>query len=594
MENVGLVTYSSTLLLVPPREQTPAFRRVQASVTTHELAHMWFGDLVTNAWWDDIWLNEAFATWMTFKVLESWHPDWGAAFERVGARGRAMAADSLLSARRIRQSIESDDDMLNAFDAITYQKGASVIHMFEQFVGPPKFQRGVQHYLRSHAYSTATARDFLADVSTQAAVDIQAAFSTFLDQAGVPLVTANLSCDKGKPPRLEMSQERYFPLGTEPTRQQRDQLWQLPVCVRWSGGRSCVLLGGKSGAIELAARACPTDLVANAGAAGYYHLAAHEERLLADGGRRLQVQERLAALQDLRALANAGKLDYGELLIAASRLARDADRHVVEASIAVATTARDARLVGEAELAPYRRWIREVYGRRAQKLGWTARPRESDEVKLLRSALFKVLGDAGDDPDVVALARKMTDSWLRDRNSIEPSLASVALVVAAQHGDRALFDAMHAKARAERDRHARELLLEAMGTFRDPSIARTAMQIALSDEFPAREAIVLVYGATHWEPTRAPAYDFVREHFGELVGKLPARETPGLVAVGSALCDEARRADVEAFFERRMSELPGGRRRYAQAVEQLRTCAAIRAAQAPAVTRFFTAAHASR
>ena len=291
MENVGLVTYSSTLLLVPPREQTPVFRRAQASVSTHELAHMWFGDLVTNAWWDDIWLNEAFATWMTYKALESWHPDWGVPLDRLGARGRAMSADSLVSARRIRQSIESDDDMLNAFDAITYQKGASVIHMFEQFVGPAKFQRGVQRYLRAHAYSTATARDFLTDVSSEAGVDIQAAFSTFLDQAGVPLVTARLRCDPGRTPALELSQERYFPLGTESTTQQfdrqraHDQVWQIPICVRWSGGRTCALLAGKSGAMELPARHCPTDLIANARGAGYYHLAAQQERLLADGGR---------------------------------------------------------------------------------------------------------------------------------------------------------------------------------------------------------------------------------------------------------------------------------------------------------------------
>ena len=133
-----------------------------------------------------------------------------------------------------------------------------------------------------------------------------------------------------------------------------------------------------------------------------------------------------------------------------------------------------------------------------------------------------------------------------------------------------------------------------MGEIPSFSIARAAMQVALSDEFAAREAIVLVYGATHSEPTRGPAYDFVREHFGELISKLPAREGPGLVAAGAALCDETRRADVEAFFERRMADLPGGRRRSAQAMEQLRICAAVRAAQGPAVARFFAAAQASR
>src|SRR5207253_4080199 len=155
MENVGLVTYGSTLLLVRPDGEGPEFRRRQASVTTHEFAHMWFGDLVTTAWWDDLWLNEAFATWMTHKALEGWQPSWGVALDRVKSRGVAMAADTLVTARRIRQPIESDDDMLNAFDAITYQKGAAVIHMFEQFVGPERFRRGVQRYLKAHAYSSA-------------------------------------------------------------------------------------------------------------------------------------------------------------------------------------------------------------------------------------------------------------------------------------------------------------------------------------------------------------------------------------------------------------------------------------------------------
>ena len=148
-------------------------------------------------------------------------------------RGRALAADSLLTARRIRQPIASNDDMLNAFDAITYLKGASVIHMFEQFVGPEKFRRGVQRYLKAHAYSTATAADFLSDVSAEAGLDVLQPFSSFLDQPGAPLVTAELRCEQGKRPRLDLSQERYAPLGAEPNKQEREQVWQIPVCARY-------------------------------------------------------------------------------------------------------------------------------------------------------------------------------------------------------------------------------------------------------------------------------------------------------------------------------------------------------------------------
>jgi cytosol alanyl aminopeptidase len=594
MENVGLVTYGSTLLLVPPGQDSPAFRRAQASVSTHELAHMWFGDLVTNSWWDDVWLNEAFATWMTYKTLESWHPEWGAALDRVGARGRALAADSLLTARRIRQPIDSDDDMLNAFDTITYQKGASVIHMFEQFVGPARFRSGVQRYLKSHAYSTATARDFLADVSAEAALDVQPAFSTFLDQPGVPLVTVQLRCEPGRRPRLDLSQERYLPLGAEPTPEQREQVWQVPVCVRWTGGRSCTLLAAKSGATELAVARCPKDLIANAGGAGYFHVSAHEERLLSCGGRRLVAAERLAALQDLAALSRAGKLGHGEVLRVLPALATDPDRHVVEATMTVATAVRDDRLLQESDLPRYRAWIREMYAARAQKLGWIPKRGEDDEVKLLRASLLKVLGHAADDAEIVSQARARAQAWLADRRAVDPTLVPVALTVAAEHGDRALFDAFLSAARKEPDRHYRLLLLEALGSFRDPAIARDAMRVALSNEFPTREAITVVYGATHSVESRGAAYDFVRENFGELAGKLPSREAPGLVAVGAALCDESKRAEVETFFRERMAGLPGGPRRYAQAVELLRTCAAFRAAQSPAVARFFSAARASR
>ena len=294
-------------------------------------------------------------------------------------------------------------------------------------------------------------------------------------------------------------------------------------------------------------------------------------------------------MQDLVALSRAGKLDHGELLRVVAPLARDPDRHVVEATIAVASGLRDEDLLREAELPQYRRWIRDLYAPRARQLGWTPRRGEADELKLLRASLLEVLGHAADDPEVVSEARARAQAWLTDRRAVDPTVVPVALTIAAEHGDRAFFDELHAAARKEDDRHHRLLLLDAMGSFRDPAIARDAMRVALS-----REAITLVYGATQSVEARGAAYDFVRENFGELAGRLPAREAAGLVAAGSALCDEGKRAEVEAFFRERMAGLPGGPRRYAQAVEKLRTCAAFRAAQGPAVSRFFSTAHASR
>jgi alanyl aminopeptidase len=257
MENPGLVTFASTILLIPRGEETVAFKRAATSVTMHEFAHLWFGDLVTTAWWDDIWLNEAFATWMTTKIIEPWRPEWKMDEQRVSVRNVAMAADALVTARRIREPIKSNDDMVNAFDAITYQKGASVIAMFERLVTAEKFQAGVRKYMKDHAYANATAKDFLSAISAEAGMDIEPAFSTFLDQSGVPLVTVQASC--GGSPKVLLSQERYFPLGAEPSPEQRSQVWQIPVCARAGKERFCTVLATQKGEMPISRRPAPRE-----------------------------------------------------------------------------------------------------------------------------------------------------------------------------------------------------------------------------------------------------------------------------------------------------------------------------------------------
>ena len=212
------------------------------------MAHQWFGDLVTLAWWDDVWLNEAFASWMEGGIVGGYRPGWHVDVERARGAGYAMEADSLVSARRIRQPILTKDDIQNAFDGITYTKGATVLHMFESFAGAAAFQKGVRRYLADHAFGNATSADFLAAVSTDAGGAIGPAFSSFLDQPGVPVVSAELTCDKGKPPSLALRQKRYLPVGSAGS---ADQRWQIPVCVRWGAGkaegRACTLLGARTG-----------------------------------------------------------------------------------------------------------------------------------------------------------------------------------------------------------------------------------------------------------------------------------------------------------------------------------------------------------
>ncbi|MCA9677464.1 MAG: M1 family peptidase, partial [Myxococcales bacterium] len=255
MENPGLITYAPRLLLIPD-DESDATRRTSIEVMAHELAHQWFGDLVTMRWWDDIWLNEAFASWAEPWVVDQVHPELAGGMTTVDDRRVALDADGLATARTIRQPVDDEAALGKAFDRITYQKGATVIRMFEQWLGADVFRRGVQRYLTAFAWKNATAADFLAAIGDAADRDVATPFSTFLDASGAPLVELELSCPAGKPAVLAMHQRRWLRSGhaEAPPR----AAWQTPVCVRVADETEarCTLLTGATGELPLG-DACP-------------------------------------------------------------------------------------------------------------------------------------------------------------------------------------------------------------------------------------------------------------------------------------------------------------------------------------------------
>ena len=593
MENPGLVTYHQPLLLSRPERETLDFRRDLDGVTAHELAHQWFGDLVTTAWWDDLWLNEAFATWMAPKFVERWQPRWGAAEYRAGVRSGAMFSDSLVTARKIRQPIESSDDVRNAFDGITYGKGGSVIHMFERWVGPDVFQRGVQRYLREHAHGVATAADFLAAISAEAGRDISPAFSTFLDQPGVPLVTVELRCEQGQAPHLLLSQQRYLPEGSEGAPESAAQRWHIPVCVRWAQGKAsgsaCTLLTEAQGVLPLEAKGCPDWVLPNDGAAGYYRTLLSSDllaRLLKDGFRRLSVPERIATVTDMAALSRAGRLPYAEVLRHVPRLAQDPSRHVVQVVANLAEGVRASGLVSPAQRPRYAAFIRHAFGARARALGWTEKPGEDEDTRLLRARLLTLVGDEGEDPKVGAQARALALAWLVDRTAVSPNLVEPVLQLAAATGDQALFERFLQAAKQEPDRTDRQRLLRALGNFRRPELAQAALGLLLDSAFDPRETSRILREVTQEPALRPLAYTFLKDNFDALVARLPRDAPASFPWVGASLCDEEARKDVAAFFAERSTRFTGGPRVLAQALESMRLCTAFRNSQGPGVEQF--------
>jgi alanyl aminopeptidase len=581
MENPGLITYAQTIILSKPAEDSVDRQRSYASTAAHEMSHLWFGDMVTTAWWDDIWLNEAFATWSATKTLETWKPEWHSEISAEVSTLRAMSSDRLVTARRIRQPIESKGDIANAFDTITYEKGAAVIAMFEHWLGPEVFRAALRRYLTEHAFGNATAADLMAALGAAAGRDVATPFSTFLDQAGVPLVAGEVKC--GDKAELTLAQRRFLPLGAPAA---AGQSWQIPVCVRTSiasQANFCTLLTQASSSVALTA--CPAWVMLNDGGKGYY-------RSLHRGvafGPDPSPAERAGFVADAAALFRGGELPAAEALKTAARFANDPTRQVVSTSIEIVSSIGYS--FTPADLRPnYERFVRETYGARARELGWTPKAGESDDAALLRPELVQFVADDGADAALIAEAARLASQWLTDRSGVAPAMLASVFETAGAHGGRALYDRMAAVLAKTSDPNDREALIAGMAAFRDPAIIKANFELLVNGEVDPRQATGLLFGALRDPRTRAIPFELVRANYDRLVARMPGglvgEIAEALPTVGRGFCDEQRRGEVEAFFQDRVAKTEGGQRILAQTLEAVGQCIAIRQAQEPSVAEF--------
>jgi cytosol alanyl aminopeptidase len=593
MENAGMVTYAQTIILRDPSRDTIQRQRNYASIAAHELAHQWFGDLVTLAWWDDTWLNEAFATWTASRVLADWKPEWKPRLGDLSSKFGAMSQDSLVSTRKIRQPIESMDDISNAFDDITYEKGSAVIRMFETWVGEKQFQAGVTSYLNRYAYKNANVNDFLDAISRSGQPRLTRAFSTFLEQPGFPQISVALKCDGG--PRVALTQKRFLPIGSTGA---RSEVWQVPVCVRYpsSGGtaQECFLLDKPAAEFPLTkAAACPAYLVANDHASGYYVTDYQGDlltRLLDRGGEFLDAAERRTLVRDLNVLAEAGEAKESTALDAVPRFAKDPERQVVAEA---QNTAASVRPLVPANLMPnYARFILSAFGAKAAQLGWSAKPGEDSETRLQRASLVPFVANRGQDPALRAEARRLADGWLKDRKGVDPDMLGSVLSTAAITGDRALFATMLSELKKIDDRAQRQLVIGALGSFRDPKLAEAGLGLILAPDLDARETTYLLFGQNGEPSTQMLAFEFVKAHYDELVKRLPSgggSDAGALLPfVGGGFCSESARKEFVAFFEDRVKNFTGGPRNYAQTLEGIKLCEAQKAAHSADLNAFLS------
>ncbi|MBU6248511.1 MAG: M1 family metallopeptidase [Xanthomonadaceae bacterium] len=590
MENPGLVTFRDWLLLLDP--DSPAqYVRGSFNVTAHELAHQWTGDTVTTKWWNDIWLNEAFATWMQQKVTMAVHPEYRADLDRIrGAQG-AMNNDSLVSARKIRQPITGNGDIMTAFDGITYQKGAAVLGMFEHYVTPAVFQKGMRAYIQEHKFGNATADD-LVDSIAQAADKGEAfkdAFKSFLNQSGVPYVQTKLEQKDGQT-ILHLSQSRYLPVGSAGD---SHRVWGVPVCVRYGvpGGSkvSCQMLDKAEGSMVLAGASTPTWVMPNADAQGYYRFGMTRAGLAALGKQigSLADTEQLAYADAVGASFRHGDIDAADALAALKPLAASKTDDVATAPLGTFGWIWRNLASTDAERARLADWAKDAYLPRLEALGYHRKPGEADGDSLMRSTLADFLGMDVKLPAVRAELLKQGDAVMKrkpdgslDYAAADPDLLGVALGVAAQEHGKPVVDALIDTLPKTSDPATRNAILAGLASVEDPALVGQIRDFALSKAVKVGEMAALLRGGRDTEAGRDAMWSWSVAHYDQILartGSFAGGRLPSLMGGGG--CSKAEADRLQAFFKGRLDQAPGAARGLAQTAESTLLCAALKQKQ---------------
>ncbi len=587
MENAGLITFTETLMLLDPKAASKARQHAWIRVASHEIAHQWFGDLVTMAYWDDIWLNEGFANWLETKTAFAFDPTWHDELGELDMRNSALGADSIVSARQIRQPINSADDILTAFDGITYDKGASILRMFENYVGPAVFQKGVRDYLTSKAYGNATSADFAAAISKAANKDVSAAFATFLDQAGAPQLTVTQTCSGT--PTLNLEQQRYLPAGSGAATATKP--WLLPVCVVYekAGKRAeaCTLVDDPTDRLALDQTACPRWVMPNANGRGYYRVAYTAAQLTSlrdDAWPELTWNERRAIFNDVVVAAGQGKLPLMLALSFVPKLLVGNDRFTVPLALEL-PTGLDSWVPNELR-GKYEAWLRATFGPGAVVAGLMPKDTDTLDIQSTRSALIGAVAWTAREPKLVDDAVALAGKW----HELPQSVRGLVLTIAADVRPE-LFARILKDVRSEPDRTHREEMFVALSSTRDPRRQLEALALILDPKLDIRETLDMVWGGAN-EDSAAVARRFFKEHKGEILARLPkdlvTNPVAGYARLFTGTCKAEQRDEITAYVQKEFSSLPGGKRVVDQAIESMNQCIARRAVLEPELRGWLT------
>jgi len=581
MENFGAITYRETDLLIDSKTASVGAQKEVALVIAHEMAHQWFGDLVTMQWWDNIWLNEGFATWMENKPVAAMHPEWNIDQTVAAGEDATLNLDAQPTTHAIRAKADTPDEINQMFDGISYGKASDVLLSVENYLGPETFRKGVHNYLMAHLYSNATAEDFWNAQTAASHKPVDKIMDSLVAQPGEPILTF------GEPAngKVFVTQKRFF---LSPGIQDgAEQKWTLPVCFKnGSGDPECQLLTPADSTLKVPSSGL---FFANAGGKGYYRSAYPPKiykALVAGVETGLTPTERIALTGDEWAQVRANKATIGAYLDLVGALKADPSAQVVGNSLGGVNTAYERIADTPEEKAALSAWIRSTFAPEFAKLGPPS-PDDAPNTRELRAQLFGVLGYYAKDPAVLAMARQIVDKYLADQASFDPTLGQTALYIAARNGDAALFDKLQNVYETSTNPEFQVTALHLLAQFEDPALVKRSLDYAVSGKVRNQDAAIQFVIALQVDATRDLAWQYIKANWDKVQALITTSMGAYLVGSTGSFCTAEARDDVTSFFS--THKVAASDKSLKHAVEHIDGCIELRKLQEPNLKQWIAA-----
>ncbi|WP_394205266.1 M1 family metallopeptidase [Shewanella waksmanii] len=567
MENAGLVTYREDILLLDENNASDVSKRRAISIIGHELAHQWYGNLVTMAWWNDLWLNEAFASWMAAKITYQTHPEFETHLSM--SRNRAMPADARLSTKPIRKPIRTEADIMDGL-GLAYSKGEAVLSMVENWIGEEAFKQGIRDYIKTYSYKNTQASDLWNTLAKASGKDVPSVLQSFIEQSSYPLIKVTQQGNK-----ITLSQQSYVYAEAKAP----EQKWVLPVVLKYGvNGQTfekSVLLSKRTLVVELEAVA--DWIYPDANAMGYYRWTLSPEnfeKLLANV-QQLSDRERRAMISSADALLDGGFLSAGNLLKILEEFTIDPHPAIVSSAISYIDRQK-LPFVDEKNQQQWSNFIAQSLLPIVERYGMVVKTDEDPQVSQLRSRVVDLLAFEAKQKNIIEVAANQTGRFLAGDNNVDPYLIGTYLTIAMYHGDAKLLNQMIKVFEQTKDPTKRTQILRALGYAPQGTLQQQVLNYSLTDAIKAPDLGYLYLGQSYQAERQSDFRSWAYEHYTEIANKLPPFALPRLLELYGGGCDLDNLATATQFFGQLTGEVPGYTRAIAKLEESVQTCSQLR------------------